>query len=76
MTEFEWLDMFGNNLARMMYESKLTQKDLSDMTGLSEPTISKYVNKLQMPGIKAILSLAYALGCNTDDLIDFGNIIE
>lgn len=76
MTEFQWLDIFGNNLARIMYESKLTQKDLSEMTGLSEPTISKYVNKLQMPSVKALLSLSYALGCTVDDLIDFGCTID
>lgn len=76
MTEFQWLDIFGNNLARMMYELKVTQKDLSEMTGLSEPTISKYINKLQMPGVKAVIKIAYALGCTTDDLIDFGDTID
>lgn len=76
MTEFEWLYAFGDNLARMLYESKLTQRDLADMTGLSEGTISKYLAKQQMPGVRAILSIAYALGCNTDDLIDFGDTIR
>lgn len=76
MTEIEWLNFFGDNLTRMMYEYKLTQRDLSDMTGLSEATISKYVGKRQMPGIKAILNISYALGCSADDLIDFGAAIK
>lgn len=76
MSEMEWLYEFSNNLARMMYESKLTQRDLADMTGLSEPTISKYLNRQQMPGVKAVLNMAYAFGCNTDDLIDFGCCIK
>ena len=76
MTEIEWLNSFANNLMRMLYECKLTQKDLADMTGLSEATISKYIRRQQMPGIKAIVNIAYAIGCNTDDLIDFGDTIN
>lgn len=76
MTEIEWLNCFSDNLCRMMYESKVTQRDLAEMTGLSESTISKYTHRQQMPGIKAILNIAYALSCNTDDLIDFGTTIN
>lgn len=76
MTEIQWLEMFGNNLVRLLYESKLTQRDLAEMTELSEGTISKYINKTQIPGIKAILSISYALGCTTDELIDFGSTID
>lgn len=76
MTEYEWLNTFADNLARMMYESKLTQQDLSRMTDISIGSISKYLNRQQIPGVRAILSLAYAFGCSTDDLIDFGTPIN
>lgn len=76
MSEWEWLYEFSRNLARMMYESKFTQKDLAEMTGLSESTISKYLNRQQMPGVKAIINISAALDCTADDLIDFGYAIN
>lgn len=76
MTEIKWLEIFGDNLTSILYEAKLTQRDLADMTGLSEGTISNYINKRQMPGIKAIINIADALGCGVDDLICFGDRID
>lgn len=76
MTETQWLDTFGDNLTSMLYDARLTQRDLADMTGLSESTISFYIRKQKMPGIKAILKIAYALDCEVSELIDFGSIIE
>ena len=76
MSETEWLWMFSTNLTRMVYEAKLTQRDLAELSGISEATISKYLRGHQMPGVKAILNIAYVLNCNTDDLIDFGKPID
>lgn len=76
MNEAQWLNMFGDNLASMLYEAKYTQRDLADMTGLSESTISFYIHKQKMPGIRAILKIAYALDCEVSELIDFGTPIE
>lgn len=76
MGEFEWLKIFGDNLVDMMNSANMTQRDLAKETGLSESTISKYINKAQMPGVKGLLNIAYALDCNLDDLIDFGDKIS
>ena len=76
MDELEWLDVFGDNLARMLYEAKYTQRDLAEMTGLSEGTICKYLKKQQMPGVRALINIAYALDCKLDDLMDFGQSIN
>lgn len=75
MTEFEWLDIFGDNLVNIMNDTKISQRDLADITGLSEGTISKYIHKQQLPGIKAIINIAYALECDVSELIDFGDKI-
>jgi transcriptional regulator with XRE-family HTH domain len=75
MTESEWLNIFSNNLADMLSEAGMTQRDLADETGLSEGTISYYINGRKMPGIKAIINIAYALNCSVDELIDFDSII-
>lgn len=72
MNEMEWLDIFGDNLADMLAKNRMTQRELADKANLAESTISDYIHKRKMPGTKAIINLAYALDCSTDDLIDFG----
>ena len=76
MSEMEWLDLFGDNLVYIMRHTKTTQRKLAEKTGLSQGTISKYINKQQIPGVKAIVNIAYALDCSTDDLIDLGATID
>ena len=76
MSEVEWMDIFGTNLIIMLDENCMTQKELAEETGLSEGTISAYVNKVKIPGVRAILNISYVLNCSLDDLIDFGEPIE
>lgn len=76
MSEMEWLHIFGDNLQCIMDEYCVTQYQLAEMTGLSQGTISKYVNKIQMPTVRALLAISYALDESLDDLMDFGDRIE
>lgn len=75
MSELEWIDIFGDNLAEMLDEARMTQRDLADAAGLSESSISRYINKEMAPSFKAIINISYALDCSVDDLIDFGDMI-
>ena len=76
MSEVEWLKIFGDNLNELIGEKGVTQSELAEETGLSESSISYYMHKTKMPGVKAIINLAYALNCSIDELIDFGESIE
>lgn len=76
MSELQWLDIFGDNLARMMVEEHMTQRELAELSGLSESTISRFVNKQMMPNVKSILNLSYALHCTMDELADFGEMMR
>ena len=75
MSEVEWIDIFADNLAEMLMEARMTQRELADETGLSESTISRYLHKQAIPSLKAIVNIAYALDCSMDDLIDFGDMV-
>lgn len=75
MSELEWLREFSINLRRMMWDARMTQRELADLSGLSESCISRYLNGTHAPSYKAIINLSYVFGCNTDDLIDFGSRI-
>ncbi len=76
MSQQEWLDIFGNNLASILEEERISQKELSRLTGLSESTISRYINKLQMPNMRAIINISYALDWSFEDMLNYGDIIE
>ena len=76
MSQQEWLDIFGDNLASILEEEKISQRELSRLTGLSESTISKYINKLQMPTVRAIINISYALDWSFEDMLNYGDIID
>ena len=46
MGQQEWLNIFGDNLASILEEERMSQRELARLTGLSESTISKYINNL------------------------------
>ena len=47
MSEVEWLREFSINLRRMMWDARMTQRELADLSGLSESCISRYLNGTQ-----------------------------
>ena len=76
MSQQEWLDIFGDNLANILEEERISQRELSRLTGISESTISKYINKLQMPTVRAIINISYALDWSFEDMLNYGDIID
>lgn len=76
MTEVKWLQRFSYTLATMMREKDLSQRELARRSGISQSTINRYLNQMQMPSVKAIIDLSHALGCDFDELMDFGDRID
>lgn len=76
MSEMVWLRTFANNLVYLMQGAGMTQEMLARATGLTQATISRYMTATQMPGIRAVINIARVLGVTTDELIDFGYMIE
>lgn len=66
----QWRYEFGENLEAMLREYPMTQSELAEATGLDKSTISNYISGKRAPSVQAILAIAYALDCTTDDLID------
>lgn len=75
MTELEWMEIFGDNLKDMLEYSKMTQRELADAAGLSESSVSDYIHKKKLPGVRALVNIAYVMDCTMDELIDFGDRI-
>ncbi len=75
MTEQEWIDIFSSNLRDIMNERGFTQKSLADAIGVSQPAISGYLKGRCMPTVKVVVNLVYVLGCDFEELMDFGDTI-
>lgn len=76
MTYREWLHCFSQRLGELIWEHRITQEDLCQMSGLGRSTISRYLHETQMPNLRAIINLSYALHVDYEDLIDFGEPID
>lgn len=76
MTLKEWSDNFGDNLLELLEDRKMTQYELAKYSGVSVGSISAYINKQSLPGVKAIINLSCALDVDVDELIDFGDTID
>ena len=76
MTQTEWRNIFGNNLAEILEEKGMTQSQLARDAGLSVSRINDYVNENATPTIFAIINMAYALDMDVGELVDFDERID
>lgn len=69
ISELEAIEIFGDNLRDLMEDVRINQTELAKESRLAQCTISKYLNKQNMPSMKAIMNLCYALNCDYNDLL-------
>lgn len=63
-------EIFASNLAEIMRLKGFGQPELSERTGLSTASISKYLRKKATPTITTLEKIAHALNCSRDELLD------
>lgn len=66
LTEYECRKEFSDRLYKMMARRGITQSTLSEMTGLTQAQISKYINCKSTPNFYTVDRIAKALGCSAD----------
>lgn len=76
MTQEEWKETFGDNLASILQEQGMTQNELAKATGLSSSRISDYIHGYSAPSIFAIINMAYVLELDIGEFVDFGESIK
>ena len=64
-----WKKEFSIRLFRKMRVNGMSQEELSARTGISQVTISRYLNAKVMPSGSNIDRLAYALNCPAGELM-------
>ena len=70
-TEKSWKREFSSKLIKMMADKGCDQTYLSEISNISQQSISNYLNKKAIPNCYTASKLAKALGCTVSELIDF-----
>jgi hypothetical protein len=66
-----WKKEFADRLRIRMRDKNITQSELSELTGIPQPYLSRYLRADVVPKPFAIRTIAKALGCSSSDLMDF-----
>ena len=76
MTITEWSNCFSENLLELLEDRRMSQLELAQESGVAVGSISSDINKKSLPGIKAIVNIAFALDVDVSELVDFGDTID
>lgn len=77
MTELEWMRIFAGNLQSLMNEERMSQNELSRRTGISQATISRYLNAQCMPSVNALVNITHVFrGVTINDILYFYDKVE
>lgn len=63
------IDILSTNIKRYRSKKKLTQQDLSELSGISLPAIKNIERKKSLPRTNTLLDLSKALECRLQDLV-------
>lgn len=67
LSEEECLSEFGRRLYDIMCREGISQLELSERTGITQPLISNYMSGKTCPSFYKVDKIARALGCSVDD---------
>lgn len=75
MSEYEFIDIFADNLRDIMYDENMSQSELAKRALLDRTTVNRYLSKERMPSLKAVVNMAHVLNCSIEDLIPTYDLI-
>lgn len=72
-SERRWAGMrnFKNNIGEILEKKGITQKELANLIGATEVSMSRYVNGDRVPKATTCIQIAKALDCNVEELYTF-----
>lgn len=76
-------EMFMINIKSYLEKNRMTQRELANLIGVTDVTMSRYINGIRVPRMDVLLKISKIMGVKKDDLfeeIDFdtyqGNTIS
>ena len=67
------MDNLGNRIVDLLEIKKMTQGQLAKKVGISNPTLSRYINNVRIPNVVICDKIAKELGVTIDFLISNEN---
>lgn len=67
--DIEGINMLGIRIHNGLRNKKVTAKYMAECTGLTEASISNYINGQRTPNLKALIAMADFFETSIDDLI-------
>jgi len=65
----ESMNIFSENVNRLMTERRMSQGDLAALTGMHRPNVNRYLNVHHSPNLTQIERIASALGVAVYELL-------
>lgn len=69
MTNEEMAREIGSRIKHELDQSLMTQKELSEDTGIVASTICRYILGESMPSLRNLINIAYSLDCSIGELV-------
>lgn len=63
------MEIVKKRLKKLLVDNNISQKELSDMSGIAQHVISRYVSGERVPHVRNLVRLAQALNTTTDYLV-------
>ena len=70
LNDRDYKKAFSIKLRRLMISQRISQKELSEATGINAATLSHYMNGRNLPDLRNARRLAQALDCNIEELTE------
>ena len=67
---------WNQKVLKLMQERKINQKQLAQLSGINESSLSRYLHSGQKPRMDVIVNIAKALKVETEYLLDEGETTE
>lgn len=67
---------WSEKVIELMKERRITQKQLAELSGINESSISRYLHSNQRPRMDVVVNIAKALKVETDYLLEDNEKIE
>lgn len=67
LTESRCRRIFGEKLRKLLFRKGLSQNELAEIIGVSQPQLSNYISGKTTPGFYIVLKIAKALNCSVEE---------
>lgn len=67
------MKIIKQRLNKLISENEIKQRELADRTGISEVTISRYVNGERIPTVENLVKIAKVFNVSTDYIVGLSN---